>query len=389
VLRRAVGREVIIRGAAFALAALAVVVPAGAAERESASTSFDEGFVFVSRDDTMRLSAWAQLDGRWFVSGRASPDTFLVRRARLSAGGTLERDFNYFLMLAAERPQNPLHFAWVEHARFEFVRVRVGQFKQPFGLEELLADLYYEGPERSVWSKSFAPAHDIGAMAHGEAFAGVLEYALGVFNGRGRNVLDNGSHKDVAWRLTTRPIKNIALSTNATLGAQTDTLADYTTAGGAVFAKYRDGTTFSGPRTRVGADIEARVGSFLARAEVGRARLARVRSAGAELDNVEFTGWYVEALWLITGERKLSNRAVVPRRGFGAFELFARYDRFRADTRLFTRDIASGAATTESVAAGLNWWPNRHVRAGVHYVLTDAPAMLREHLVLFRAQFAL
>lgn len=368
-----------------------VASSAPAAERESASTLFDEGFVFVSRDDTMRLGAWAQLDGRFFAGTRTGPDTFLVRRARLSAGGTLERQFNYFVMLAAERPSNPLQFAWVEYARWDFLRVRFGQFKQPFGLEELLADLLYEGPERSVWMRSFAPAHDIGAMIHGEGFGGVLDYAIGIFNGRGRNALDNGSAKDLAWRLTTRPFEGVRLSTDATAGNQTESLSEevYDTAGGFVFARYDEGSHRSGLRTRIGADLEAFGGPVLIRGEVARTRYERVTTKVDAVTSVAFDGGYVEAMWLVTGEQKLSNRPITPLRRFGAFELFARYDRFAADRRLVSRGVVVGVATTDSVSVAVNWWPNRHVRAGLHYVLTDATPLAREHLILLRAQFGL
>ena len=63
-------------------------------------------------------------------------------------------------------------------------KVRGGQFKVPFGWEELTSDNVTEFVERSVMN-NLSPAYDVGGMVHGTLFSGMTEYAVGIFNGTG------------------------------------------------------------------------------------------------------------------------------------------------------------------------------------------------------------
>ena len=62
---------------------------------------------------------------------------------------------------------------------------RMGQFKVPFGRQELVPDPLLQLPERSVASNFFAPGRDRGVMFRGSSTEGKIGYQAGAFNGTG------------------------------------------------------------------------------------------------------------------------------------------------------------------------------------------------------------
>ncbi len=82
---------------------------------------------------------------------------------------------------------------YVDFAPNPYAKVRLGQFKIPFGHEELVSDSMLAIPNRSTASDFFTPKRDRGAMFHGAVPSGTIGYALGAFNGTG---LDQGRNAD-------------------------------------------------------------------------------------------------------------------------------------------------------------------------------------------------
>ena len=108
------------------------------------------------------------------------------------------------------------------------------------------------------------------------------------------------------------------------------------------------------------------------------------RSLG--LPSLDFTGWYAEGGWTLTGESRIYNPAtgsygtILPDHpfswamgGLGAWEIAGRYSNVNLNDR-FTRGIAT--TVTQGVAggsqniytAGLNWYVNRNVRLLFDYL---------------------
>jgi len=92
------------------------------------------------------------------------------------------------------------------------VRLQAGQFKIPFGVENLQSSTRLELINRSTVTEALAPGRDLGAqgrdiglMAGGSARGGELEWSPGVFNGAGINNGDDNDRKDLAARLTWKP----------------------------------------------------------------------------------------------------------------------------------------------------------------------------------------
>ena len=80
--------------------------------------------------------------------------------------------------------------------------IRVGQWKAPFGLENLTSDALIYTIERSLPTGAIVPERQIGAMVWGKPLANVfpdfkdlITYYGGVFNGNGRNFNNNDNNE--------------------------------------------------------------------------------------------------------------------------------------------------------------------------------------------------
>lgn len=101
------------------------------------------------------------------------------------------------------------------HAYPEF-QLRVGQWKAPFGLEQLTSDTLIYTIERSLPTGALTPERQIGAMLWGKPFTDImpdqkdlLTYYAGMFNGNGRNFNTNDNNEFMyVGRLELQPWKS-------------------------------------------------------------------------------------------------------------------------------------------------------------------------------------
>lgn len=73
--------------------------------------------------------------------------------------------------------------------------VKVGQFKVPFGRQELTSSERMQFADRDILSGEFTHSRDVGVSVQGVAFKGALDYRAGVFNGNGRNKPTNDNSR--------------------------------------------------------------------------------------------------------------------------------------------------------------------------------------------------
>ncbi len=168
-------------------------------DQQTVNARFSDGVYFEDPRGnwSVRLGGRAQLDYRGFNPDAALADTFSVRRARLGAQVTLFKDFAINLEgefasgdatgAAAQTSQETL--GYLEYQRFPGARMRFGQFKPQFGLEQTLLDLRSDFMERAltrnILDGNFLN-YDRGVMVHGAPLPG-LYYAVALTNGTGRN----------------------------------------------------------------------------------------------------------------------------------------------------------------------------------------------------------
>jgi phosphate-selective porin OprO/OprP len=202
------------------------------------------------------------------LTGASLGSQALVRRARLDVNGSFFKWISF--RIEGDFTQSPSLFdAYLEVRLLPELRVRGGQFKAPFSLEELTSDLYIDFVERSLIN-ALVPSYDVGAMASGTFAQGMVTYFLGVFNGAGQNRADTNSDKDLAFRLAFAPfrtsdsrwLKGLHLAGNVTWGNERSS----TSPAGQTGARTPNRFTFFaaqptvGERLRYGGDLAWLVG---------------------------------------------------------------------------------------------------------------------------------
>ena len=93
------------------------------------------------------------------------------------------------------------------------VQLRFGQFKVPFGRQELTSSGSQEFVDRSAVSNTFARGRDIGIQLWGTPLGGKLDWRVGLFNGNGINTSRNDNDKyQTNARLTFQPFGDVKYS---------------------------------------------------------------------------------------------------------------------------------------------------------------------------------
>ncbi|MDR0982121.1 MAG: OprO/OprP family phosphate-selective porin [Culturomica sp.] len=173
----------------------------------------------------IQLSAQPKISGlvnlRYQYNGSTDVHGFDIRRARVDVRGDLDPSVGYRVHVELANTPKLLdaYFQWKINDR---IRLQAGQFKVPFSLENPYSPTTLETIDNSLAITSLvgyndvsgisANGRDIGMSASGAIFNGVVEYALGMFNGAGTNKAEDNSSKDVAGTLTLHPVKNLSVA---------------------------------------------------------------------------------------------------------------------------------------------------------------------------------
>ncbi|MBN2543339.1 hypothetical protein JXI42_10785 [bacterium] len=135
---------------------------------------------------------------------------FTLRRARVAFFGDIPYDVNYYLCLEfSPFLGNPgVLDAIFTYTRFDpYVKLSVGQFKNPFSLElnTSCAGLYTV-KRSEVVNKLAGPGRDLGLMLLGN-YNDLVSYNLGLMNGTGMGVRDENDGKNIVGRVVLSPIE--------------------------------------------------------------------------------------------------------------------------------------------------------------------------------------
>ncbi|MFQ5729275.1 MAG: porin, partial [Waddliaceae bacterium] len=110
---------------------------------EPLKTVYDEGYFFLGHDHVLKINGYAQVDYRHLFENHPGIDQFLIRRARLDIQGTLEQVWGYRLYMSFGGAASArLQDAWLEYKKWDWFRIRAGQFKEPFSLEALTSSAW-------------------------------------------------------------------------------------------------------------------------------------------------------------------------------------------------------------------------------------------------------
>ncbi|HKP92306.1 MAG TPA: porin, partial [Chthoniobacterales bacterium] len=166
----------------------------------------------------------------------AIKDRFRLRRARINVTGDFTEQFDFKLEGEFESTDQGLTVRdatgrvlgsnstrtdfggtdlFINWHRFPEFQIKVGQYKSPFGLEQLTPDFKLFSIERSEVTQALTPERQVGVQVWGKPFAtaypeqkDLLSYAVGIFNGNGRNVTVNDNNEYMyVGRLEVQPFK--------------------------------------------------------------------------------------------------------------------------------------------------------------------------------------
>ena len=366
---------------------------------------------------TLRITGQIQADFRGFltpvdtsttanpdVAGdptTGSPDTFLIRRARLGIEADMAKCYEFRLLpdFAGTNVSKSIADAYMNVHYWDEFQCEVGKFKQPFSYEELIQDRYVPTLERSMMDQ-LVPQRDEGIMIHGhKLLADRFDYAVAVSNGDANDsTIDNNDHKDFNGRIVFRPFNDpqawevarglqFGLSggvgvENEPLSSTSSTPPTITTPATVTWFAYNTGVTANGVRDRISPEVTWFYHSFgLASQYYQQDQLLQTSAAHAPLVDVSINGYYVLVSYLVTGEHRSDYTQQIdtlspfdpsaPMVSPGAWELIARVDRLEVGQQVFAAGLATdtaGSSNRSSPAAldtttGVNWYLNKWVRA--------------------------
>jgi phosphate-selective porin OprO and OprP len=192
------------------------------------------GFIQINLEDS---DAFA-FNGNFGQS--AIKDRFRLRRARVNLTGDFAEQFDF--KMEGDFGQNDgtnnnrTAFSgtdiWLNWHQFPAAQIKIGQWKAPFGLDQLTPDTSLYTIERTLPTGAITPDRQIGVELWGKPFTSIwpeqkdlLTYYAGIFNGNGKNttVNDNNNFMYVG-RLELMPFKGKIFGQDSSLKLGADVL---------------------------------------------------------------------------------------------------------------------------------------------------------------------
>lgn len=425
---------------------------------------FKDGFTLESGDGNTSLSISGRLhaDYRNFnnnfsndtaavpTNSAKDTDTFDVRRARIEIKGKYREKFDFLISTdlagtSAGNTSSVLDQAYVNYKYDPMIQVRVGQFKMPMNLEKITSSNNVDFMERAA-ANQLAANEDRGIMLHGSVYPGTT-YAVAISSGEGAKNRNDEDPRVDNVEYVGRGTVNFAeimgdktavyhvgvsgsyteLSKGTTNGYFSGTSKIRTEARGVEYFALPTITAVNGvdnsiERTRWGVEGAVAYGPVKFQSEYIRNTFKGNNSETASFDK-DVNAWYVEGMWLVTGENYADSYkegawgGIKPKQNFefgkgpGAVEVGVRYSKFDASDWSDFAATAGGSGSGESAnvsrinltnytleastwTAGVKWILNPNTRVMLNYVNTkfDTPITVgslvdNEKAIMARAQF--
>jgi len=341
-------------------------------EQKEVEVVYDDGFRMRTKDKSFeaRIGGRVQADWREFGSGYPVDNDFDIRRARILLEGKLFTYFGYKLQAELEgSSSNRLVDAYMNFNYFPYARFQVGQFKEPFSLENLTSsnDLIFNERSMAYW---LTPPRDIGFMIRGALLNDSINYGVGIFNGDGRDATRRSQKDDkqITARLAGKPfnfsdsplLKGLQIggsysyarldTSDLTIGIRTPGLTKFftvTSRGKFYIIQEVDHVQ------RFGIEMAYTYGPLLLMGEYVRNDYYDVLLSSGEDFDFDLWAWYVSALFMLTGEKPLVEggvlRGIVPKNPFnikerrwGAWGIGFMYQRFEAGRIVYQKLVQRG-----------------------------------------------
>ncbi len=310
------------------------------------------------------------------------PNGASIRRARLGARGKFAKYFNYKTEIDFGKGNFSVKDAYISYSGIKDSKFTIGYFKPFFGLEELTSSNNITFIERSAATDSFTTDRKIG-IAFGTN-GNNWSFNTGLFN----DAITTASSDDESWsvsgRLTYAPILDtgkllhFGVSGNYIIpDAATDSVAFSARA-------ENNHSTLKAVDTGTINDIDSILAYGLETAFAYDNLSLQAEYMAVSTDNnnspdVDLSGYYAQASWILTGEsRPYKAKAgkfvgVKPDNPFsanggtGAWEIALRY----SNIDLNDNAAAINGGKMDNITFGLNWYINNYSRLMANYIMVD------------------
>lgn len=185
----------------------------------------------------VKLSGYGMLQYQASDQDGARSNTFGLRLARVAMDGRAYDDFYYKVQMqingnvdnTAVQNSSSIRLVdlFAEWQKYEFLRVKAGQFKRPFSFENPMHPItqgfmsYSQNVSKLVGfsdrtGEQASNGRDIGVQLQGDllknaAGRNLLHYQVGVFNGQGINVKDADNRKDLIGGVWVMPVEGLRI----------------------------------------------------------------------------------------------------------------------------------------------------------------------------------
>lgn len=334
-----------------------------------------------SEDGNNRLRLLGRL---YYDAGDLNPDVQdmddnnQVESARLGLSGTIADDFDFLVQydfantFRDDGPDAELKDAWVAYSGLKRWYFRVGQFQEPFSLEELTSSRYNTFMERAL-PNAFVPGYHLGASV---GYRGKNWQATGGFFGKRTGPENEDEGWGYAARVTASPIHSkkrlVHVGASAAYRNPDDNTASFSArpeTGLTDVRLVRTGTIDQVEHVMTeGVEAAWVHGPFSVQAEY---MMNQVKRSDGN-DDLGFHGGYVSASWFITGESRPYSEErgvftrIKPKNRYGAFEVALRH------SFLDLEDGSVDGGTERNWTLGFNWYLNRSLRLMANAIWVDS-----------------
>jgi len=223
-------------------------------------------------------------------------DGFSQRLIRAYIDGTILKDFKYRVQVQATNAKFHMKDYFVEYAKYDEFKVKVGQYKRSFTFEnpynpwEVGVGDYSQAVKKLAGMGDYngedamAGGRDQGLQIQGDLFPSkkdghrYFHYELQMMNGQGVNVSDANGKRDFLGTLQIQPIKDLRFGLFGWTGTYTD-------------------NNITVDRNRWAASMKYEHKGWSARAEYIHSQGHKIKEYNSETDNFSGTGkadgWYV------------------------------------------------------------------------------------------------
>ncbi len=382
-------------------AGLAEVTDRVAGEDDDLRVMFKRGLRFESPDGLVKLKIGFRIHNDYIFPIDDDDSRGVVpfdeniraifRRARLYLSGTIYGNLAFKIQMDFTDGDADFKDVFMELKKvLGAFAVRVGQFKEPFGLEELTSSNYITFMERFA-GNALAPSRSTGLMAHGTAAENLIAWAAGVFfdsddYGDRDRPTGVGSEFNFTGRVAATPLYADKGNSVFHIGAAAshrnpnDDMVRYRARPEirTINRIVDTGTGMAESVSLYNAEAAVVFGPFSAQGEYTH---AAVNAQNGSFSDPEFRAFYLMASFFLTGEtrpydmkKKVFSR-VQPNAnlgedgGCGAWEFAARYSNLNLNEQ-----VVQGGELN-SVTLGLNWYLNPNTRVMFNYVYANRDRM--------------